>query len=217
MEKWKCTVCDYIYEGCLPKDFVCPVCKHPAEVFIKMPQEKNPYKGTKTEQNLWEALSGESRARNLYDYYAAEMDRAGFQQMAAIFAETARNEKAHAALWLEALGLSGTPSENLLTSADNEHGEWTQMYERMAQDAENDGFPELAARFRLVGQIEKTHEERFRKLLKNVETEQVFEKTGICVWVCRNCGHVHVGTSAPKVCPVCSHQQSFFEIKKDNY
>lgn len=175
------------------------------------------YAGTKTEKNLMEAFAGESQARNKYTYFASVAKKAGYEQIAALFLKTADNEKEHAKLWFRALGGIGTTEENLAAAAEGENYEWTDMYDRMAKDAEEEGFPELAAQFRGVGEIEKAHEERYRKLLKNVEEKQVFEKSGVKVWECRNCGHVVIGTKAPEICPVCKHPQSFFEVKAENY
>lgn len=177
----------------------------------------NPYAGTKTEKNLWEAFAGESMARNKYTYFASVAKKQGFEQIAAIFEETANNEKEHAKLWFKALGEVGDTAENLLHAAEGENAEWTDMYDRMAKEAEEEGFTALAEQFRGVGAIEKTHEERYRALLKNVETAQVFEKCDVQIWECRNCGHIVVGTKAPEVCPTCNHPQSFFEICAENY
>lgn len=177
----------------------------------------NKYSGTKTEKNLWEAFAGESQARNKYTYFASVAKKAGYEQIAELFLMTANNEKEHAKLWFKELNELGTVEENLLHAAEGENAEWTDMYERMAKEAEEEGFPELAKKFRGVGAIEKLHEERYRALLNNIETKQVFEKAGVQIWECRNCGHVVVGTSAPEVCPVCNHPQAFFEVKKDNY
>ncbi len=177
----------------------------------------NKYTGTKTEQNLWEAFAGESQARNKYTYFASVAKKAGYEQIAALFLATAENEKEHAKLWFKELGQLGKTEENLLHAAEGENAEWTDMYERMAKDAEAEGFHELAAKFRGVAAIEKSHEERYRKLLQNVETKQVFEKSGVQVWECRNCGHIVVGTKAPEVCPVCNHPQAYFEVRKENY
>ena len=177
----------------------------------------NKYAGTKTEQNLWEAFAGEAQARNKYTYFASVAKKAGFEQIAALFLATAENEKEHAKLWFKELSQLGTTEENLLHAAEGENAEWTDMYERMAKDAEAEGFPELAAKFRGVAAIEKSHEERYRKLLQNIETKQVFEKSGVQVWECRNCGHIVVGTKAPEVCPVCNHPQAYFEVRKENY
>ena len=220
MEKWKCTVCGYVHEGPLPADFICPRCKQPASAFVKIEDEapkKNPYAGTKTEKNLQEAFAGESQARNKYTYFASVAKKAGYEQIAAIFLKTADNEKEHAKLWFKALGELGDTAENLLHAAEGEYYEWTDMYDRMAREADEEGFHDLAKQFRGVAAIEKTHEERYRTLLKNVETKAVFEKSGVKVWECRNCGHIVIGTKAPEVCPVCNHPQAFFEIRAENY
>ena len=177
----------------------------------------NKYAGTKTEQNLREAFAGESQARNKYTFFASVAKKAGYEQISELFLKTAENEKEHAKLWFKELGeLQDTPA-NLLHAAEGENFEWTDMYERMAKDAEAEGFTELAARFRGVGAIEKTHEERYRKLLKNIDSAEVFKKAGVTVWECRNCGHIVVGTEAPMVCPVCAHPQSYFEVRNENY
>ena len=177
----------------------------------------NKYVGTKTEKNLWEAFIGESQARNKYTYFASVAKKAGYEQIAALFQKTADNEKEHAELWFKALGEMGDTAENLLHAAEGEHAEWTCMYKRMALDAEEDGFPELAEQFRGVAEIEKMHEERYRALLRNVEMMEVFRKSGITIWECRNCGHVVVGLEAPKECPVCKHEQAYFEVRAENY
>ena len=179
--------------------------------------KNNPYAGTKTEKNLWEAFAGESQARNKYTYFASVAKKAGYEQIAELFLKTAENEKEHAKLWFKALGELGTVEENLLAAASGENAEWTDMYEEFAKTAEKEGFKELAAKFRLVGAIEKHHEERYRALLKNVETKKVFEKSEVKVWECRNCGHIVVGTKAPEVCPTCNHPQSYFELHEENY
>ncbi len=179
--------------------------------------QKNPYAGTKTERNLREAFAGESQARNKYTYFASVAKKAGYEQIAELFLKTADNEKEHAKLWFKALGELGTVEENLLAAAEGENFEWTDMYDRMAKEADEEGFHDLAAKFRAVGAIEKSHEERYRALLKNIEEKKVFEKSGVQVWECRNCGHIVVGTKAPEVCPVCAHPQSFFEVRKENY
>lgn len=222
MEKKKCPVCGYTHEGSFPAEFVCPVCKQPASTFVTVeeitaPSAKNPYAGTKTEKNLWEAFAGESQARNKYTFFASAAKKAGFEQIAALFLQTADNEKEHAKLWLRALGELGNTAENLRYAAEGENYEWTDMYARMAREADEEGFHDLAEQFRGVAAIEKTHEERYRALLKNVETRTVFEKSGVTVWECRNCGHLVIGTKAPDVCPVCSHPQAFFEVRKENY
>lgn len=177
----------------------------------------NKYKGTKTELNLQAAFAGESQARNKYTYFASKAKKEGFEQIAALFLKTADNEKEHAKMWFKELNGIGNTAENLSAAADGENCEWTDMYEEFAKTAEEEGFTELAAKFRAVGAIEKHHEERYRALLKNVETSQVFEKSTVKVWECRNCGHIVVGTKAPEVCPVCAHPQSYFEIHEENY
>ena len=177
----------------------------------------NKYAGTKTEKNLWEAFAGESQARNKYTYFASVAKKQGFEQIAALFLKTAENEKEHAKLWFKELEALGDTAQNLLHAAEGENFEWTDMYERMAKEAEEEGFPEHAAKFRGVGAIEKMHEERYRKLLQNVETAQVFAKSEVKVWECRNCGHIVVGTAAPEVCPVCNHPQAYFEVHEENY
>ena len=180
-------------------------------------QKKNPYAGTKTEKNLWEAFAGESQARNKYTYFASVAKKAGYEQIAALFLQTAENEKEHAKLWFKALGELGSVEENLLHAAQGENYEWTDMYDRMAKEAEEEGFTALAAQFRGVAAIEKSHEERYRALLKNVEMQQVFEKAEMTIWECRNCGHIHIGKTAPEVCPVCAHPQAYFELHKSNF
>ena len=177
----------------------------------------NKYAGTKTEKNLWEAFAGESQARNKYTYFASVAKKAGYEQIAEIFLKTADNEKEHAKLWFKELGELGQTAENLEHAAEGENFEWTDMYERMAREAEEEGFPELAAKFRGVGAIEKHHEERYRKLLENVKAMEVFKKSGVTIWECRNCGHIVVGTKAPDVCPVCNHPQAYFEVHEANY
>ncbi|MBP1561823.1 MAG: rubrerythrin family protein [Oscillospiraceae bacterium] len=174
-------------------------------------------KGTKTEKNLMEAFAGESQARNKYTYFASVAKKEGFEQISAIFQHTADNEKEHAKMWFKALSGIGTTVENLKAAADGENYEWTDMYDKFAKEAEEEGFTELAAKFRMVGQIEKAHEERYRALLNNIEMQQVFEKSGETMWECRNCGHLVMGKKAPNVCPVCNHPQSFFEVRKENY
>ena len=174
-------------------------------------------KGTKTERNLAEAFAGESQARNKYTYFASVAKKEGYQQIAAIFEETANNEKEHAKLWFKALQGIGDTAANLLAAAEGENYEWTDMYDQFAKDAEEEGFKALAAQFRMVAAIEKTHEERYRKLLANVEMQQVFEKAGETMWECRNCGHLVMGKKAPAACPVCAHPQAYFEVRKENY
>ena len=176
-------------------------------------------KGSKTEQNLMTAFAGESQARNKYTFYASKAKKDGYEQIAAIFEETAQNEKEHAKMWFKLLHNGAIPSteENLLDAANGENYEWTDMYDSFAKTAEEEGFDHIAFLFKEVGKIEKEHEERYRKLLKNVEDKLVFTKDGDSIWQCRNCGHIVIGKSAPEVCPVCNHPQSYFEIKKENY
>ena len=178
---------------------------------------ENKYKGTKTEKNLQAAFAGESQARNKYTYFASVAKKEGFEQIAEIFLKTADNEKEHAKLWFKELeGISDTKA-NLAQAADGENYEWTDMYEEFAKTAEEEGFKALAVKFRAVAKIEKRHEERYRALLKNIEMDEVFKKSTVKVWECRNCGHIVVGTNAPQVCPVCMHPQSYFEISNENY
>ena len=174
-------------------------------------------KGSKTEQNLRTAFSGESEARNKYTYFASVAKKAGYEQIAAIFQKTADNEKEHAKMWFKALGGLGDTAANLLSAAEGENYEWTDMYATFAKEAEEEGFTELAAKFRMVAAIEKTHEERYRKLLSNVEMQEVFKKSEMKIWECRNCGHLVMGKEAPEVCPVCAHPQSYFEVRAENY
>ncbi len=175
------------------------------------------YAGTQTEKNLMAAFSGESEARNKYTYFASRAKKDGFEQIAALFLKTAENEKEHAKMWFKELQGIGTTEENLASAAAGENYEWTDMYEGFAKTAEEEGFPELARKFRMVAAIEKHHEERYRALLKNVETASVFEKSEVKVWECRNCGHIVVGTKAPEVCPTCAHPQAYFEVNCENY
>ena len=229
-----CKICGYVHEGdTLPSDFVCPLCKHGAQDFelVEIEEEKNQneikkelhemktnkYAGTRTEQNLRAAFSGESEARNKYTYFASVAKKEGYEQISALFLKTAENEKEHAKLWFKELNGLGNTAENLESAADGENYEWTDMYEGFAKDAEAEGFTELARKFRLVAAIEKHHEERYRALLKNVETAQVFEKSEVKVWECRNCGHIIVGTKAPEICPTCAHPKAYFEIHAENY
>ena len=177
----------------------------------------NKYAGTQTEKNLEAAFAGESQARNKYTYFASKAKKEGFEQIAALFLKTAENEKEHAKLWFKELEGIGSTAENLVEAAQGENYEWTDMYAGFAETADKEGFHELAEKFRLVAAIEKHHEERYRALLKNVETAQVFEKSEVKVWECRNCGHLVVGTKAPQLCPTCAHPQSFFEINAENY
>ena len=174
-------------------------------------------KGSRTEANLLAAFAGESQARNKYTYFASVAKKEGYEQIARIFEKTAENEKEHAKMWFKALGELGTTAENLLHAAEGENYEWTEMYEQFAKDAEEEGFTRLAYQFKAVAKIEKAHEERYRALLNNVEMQAVFAKSEMTMWECRNCGHLVMGKNAPKVCPVCDHPQSFFEVRKENY
>lgn len=217
MKKWVCSVCGYVHEGDTPPE-KCPVCKQPAEKFNLVEEEKkNPYAGTQTEKNLETAFAGESQARNKYTYFASVAQKEGYEQMAALFLKTADNEKEHAKMWFKELNGLGDTADNLLSAAEGENYEWTDMYDGFAKTAEEEGFLELAAKFRAVAAIEKHHEERYRALLKNIETAQVFEKSEVKVWECRNCGHIVVGIKAPEVCPVCAHPQAYFEVNSENY
>ena len=240
---WRCKICGYVHNSPeLPSDFTCPLCGHPAEDFepiyetvqaaettaapapqndttVKSSQEEkmNKYAGTQTEKNLLAAFAGESQARNKYTYFASAAKKEGFEQIAAIFEATANNEKEHAKMWFKELSGIGDTAANLKAAADGENFEWTDMYEDFAKTAEKEGFTALAAKFRMVAAIEKRHEERYRALLKNIETAAVFEKSEVKVWECRNCGHIIVGTKAPEVCPVCAHPKAYFEISAENY
>ena len=174
-------------------------------------------KGTKTEKNLMAAFAGESQARNKYTYFASVAKKEGYEQISAIFLDTANNEKEHAKMWFKELGGLGNTAENLKAAAECENYEWTDMYATFAKEAEEEGFTELAKKFRMVAAIEKSHEERYLKLLNNVDMQKVFEKAEETMWECRNCGHIHIGKKAPMDCPVCNHPQSFFEVRKENY
>ncbi len=177
----------------------------------------NKYKGTKTEKNLLEAFAGESQARNKYTYFASRAKKDGYEQISALFLKTADNEKEHAKMWFKELNGIGDTAQNLAAAADGENYEWTDMYEDFAKTAEEEGFVELAKKFRMVAAIEKAHEERYRALLRNVEAQEVFKKSEVKVWECRNCGHIVIGTAAPDVCPVCAHPQAYFEVREENY
>lgn len=220
MSQWKCKVCGYIHEGeTLPAAFTCPVCRQPASAFekIEAPRGSSRYAGTQTEKNLEAAFAGESQARNKYTYFSSVAKKEGYEQIAALFLKTAENEREHAKMWFRELGGLGDTAANLLHAAEGENYEWTDMYDGFAKTAEEEGFPELAAKFRLVAAIEKHHEERYRALLRNVEAAQVFARSEVRVWECRNCGHIVVGTAAPEICPACAHPQSYFEINCENY
>ena len=216
MAKWKCKVCGYVYEGESAPE-VCPVCKQPSTVFVKVEEPKNPYAGTQTEKNLLAAFAGESEARNKYTYFASKAKKEGYEQIAALFLKTAENEKEHAKMWFKELKGIGDTAANLKAAAEGENYEWTDMYEGFAKTAKEEGFDALAEKFLAVAKIEKSHEERYRALLNNVETKKVFEKSEVKVWECRNCGHIVVGTKAPETCPVCDHPQSYFEVHAENY
>ncbi|MDK2905839.1 MAG: NADH-quinone oxidoreductase subunit [Eubacteriaceae bacterium] len=220
MGKYRCTVCGYIHEGELTEDFICPRCKKSASYFEKVEEQVktvNKYAGTKTEKNLQDAFAGESQARNKYTYFADVAQREGYDQISSIFLQTARNEQEHARIWFEELGNIGKTSDNLLKAAEGENYEWTDMYDRFAKDADEEGFPELAERFRKVGAIEKAHEARYRYLLDNVEMQKVFEKSDQVMWECRVCGHLVMGKKAPDYCPVCHYSQVYFEVRNENY
>ena len=174
-------------------------------------------KGSRTEKNLMEAFAGESQARNKYTYFASVAKKEGYEQISAIFQHTADNEKEHAKMWFKALNGIGSTAENLLHAAEGENYEWTDMYAEFAKVAEEEGFTDLAEKFRMVGEIEKAHEERYRALLHNIEMQKVFEKSEETMWECRNCGHIVIGKKAPEVCPVCAHPRSYFEVRKENY
>ena len=213
--KFVCKICGYVYEGeTAPEQ--CPQCKQHG-VMEPVLVKKNPYAGTQTEKNLEAAFAGESQARNKYTYFASKAKKEGFEQIAALFLKTADNEKEHAKLWFKELNGIGSTAENLAAAADGENYEWTDMYEDFARTAEAEGFPELAEKFRGVAAIEKHHEERYRALLHNVEMQEVFKKSSVKVWECRNCGHIVVGEAAPEICPVCAHPQAYFEINAENY
>lgn len=177
----------------------------------------NKYSGTKTEQNLRDAFSGESQARGKYTYFAAKAREEGYEQIAELFLKTAENEREHAKLWFEELDGIGDTAENLANAAAGENFEWTDMYANFAKTAEEEGFVKLAAKFRLVAQVEKTHEERYRKLLHNVETKEVFARNEIKIWECRNCGHLIIGEKAPEICPVCNYPKAYFQLHAENY
>ena len=216
---YRCKVCGAVFDVPPGEEPVCPICKMKGDSLelVEPATPANPYAGTKTEQNLMAAFSGESEARNKYTYFASVAKKEGYEQIAALFLKTAENEKEHAKLWFKELGGIGDTPANLLAAAEGENHEWTDMYVGFAKTAEEEGFPELAEKFRGVAAIEKHHEERYRALLHNVETAQVFAKSEVKVWECRNCGHIVVGTAAPEVCPVCAHPQSYFEVSEANY
>ena len=222
---WRCSICGYEYVGEeLPDDFTCPICKHPASDFVKVAapvpsaSAEGKYAGTRTEKNLEAAFAGESMARNKYTYYASVAKKNGYEQIAALFLKTAENEKEHAKLWFRHLGGLGTVAENLLHAAEGENYEWTDMYDRFAREADEEGFSELAVQ--VVGAMEKAPRGTLPCPAAQRETArlfQVFRKAGVSVWECRNCGHIIIGTEAPDVCPVCFHPQAYFEINAENY
>ena len=215
MKKYKCKVCGEIFEVADGETPVCPRCKAKGDALVLLGEGK--YAGTQTEKNLQTAFAGESQARNKYTYFSSVAKKEGYEQIAAIFQKTADNEKEHAKMWFKELGGIGDTAANLLAAAEGENYEWTDMYDDFAKTAEKEGFKDLAAKFRLVVAIEKHHEERYRALLKNVETAQVFEKSEVKVWECRNCGHIVVGTKAPEICPTCANPRSYFELSEQNY
>ncbi len=218
MRKFKCLICGEVFEVEDGVEPVCPLCGAKGDKLVEIKEEKkNKYAGTETEKNLEAAFAGESQARNKYTYFASVAKKEGYEQISALFLKTADNEKEHAKMWFKELNGIGNTAENLAAAADGENYEWTDMYDEFAKTAEKEGFPELAAKFRMVAAIEKHHEERYRALLHNVEAQEVFKKSEVKVWECRNCGHIVVGTKAPEVCPVCNHPQSYFEINCENY
>jgi len=217
-KKYKCKPCGAEFEVVEGAEAICPVCGARGDNLVivsEMPKSK--YAGTQTEKNLQAAFAGESQARNKYTYFASVAKKEGYEQISAIFTKTAENEKEHAKMWFKELKGIGSTAQNLEAAAEGENYEWTDMYDGFAKTAEEEGFKELAEKFRAVAAIEKAHEERYRALLKNVETATVFEKSEVKVWECRNCGHIVVGTKAPEVCPVCDHAQSYFELRCENY
>ena len=217
MPKYKCCECEQIFDS-QEKQPACPKCGSAGDRCIKI--EDTPitkYTGTQTEKNLRKAFTDEAEARDKYTFFAAKAKEEGFEQIAAIFNDTANNEKEHAEIWFKELGGIDCTAKNLTSAANGENYEWTNMYACFAETAEQEGFPELAAKFRAVGEIEKHHEERYRALLHNVDAQEVFKKSEVKVWECRNCGHIMTGTEAPETCPVCSHPQSYFQLHAENY
>lgn len=223
---YRCKICGYVHEGeTLSEDFICPICKHGAADFEKIEAEQTKekgdnrmnLKGTKTEANLKTAFAGESEARNKYTYFASKARKDGYVQIAQLFEETANNEKEHAKLWFKLLDGIGSTEANLLSAAEGENYEWTDMYATFAKEAREEGFTDIARLFEGVGAIEKEHEARYRKLLANVTGGLVFSRDGDTIWECANCGHIHIGKEAPAVCPVCSHPQAYFMQRAQNY
>ena len=217
MKTYKCLVCGEVFTVEDGQEPVCPKCKVKGDKLVLVEEKKNKYAGTQTEKNLQAAFASESQARNKYTYFASVAKKEGYEQISALFLKTADNEKEHAKMWFKELSGIGNTAENLKAAADGENYEWTDMYEEFAKVAEEEGFHDLALKFRGVAAIEKHHEERYRALLKNVEMQEVFSKSEVKIWECRNCGHIVVGTKAPEVCPVCAHPQSYFEINVENY
>ena len=218
MKKYKCKVCNVVFEVEDGVEPVCTVCKAKGDKLEEIVDTmKTKYAGTQTEKNIEAAFAGESQARNKYTYFASVAKKEGYEQISALFLKTADNEKEHAKLWLKELKGIGNTSENLAAAADGENYEWTDMYDGFAKTAEEEGFPELAEKFRLVAAVEKHQEERYRALHKNVELAEVFARSEVKDWECRNCGHIVVGTNAPDICPTCAHPQSYFEIHAENY
>ena len=217
--KYKCKLCGAVFDVKDGEEPICPLCGAGIDQLEKIEEKAafNGLAGTQTEKNLQAAFAGESQARNKYTYFASIAVKEGYEQIAELFLKTANNEKEHAKMWAKELGLIGDTPTNLLHAAEGENYEWTDMYEGFAKVAEEEGFKEIAKKFRLVAAIEKRHEERYRALLKNVEEGQVFEKGSVKIWECRNCGHIVVGTKAPNYCECCGHAQSFFEISADNF
>ena len=218
--KYRCSVCGYVHEGELPEGFVCPVCKSPASVFVKIGEQTestNKYKGTKTEKNLMNALAGESIARNKYTFFADVAKSEGYEQIYQLFLKTAGNEREHAKLWFKELGNLSDTIKNLLHAAEGEHYEWSDMYAGFAKDASEEGFFDLAEKFIEVSKIEKSHEDRYRKLLNNIENKEVFKKEEKTIWECLNCGFLIESIEAPEVCPVCNYSKGFFEVRAENY
>ena len=218
MKKYECKVCGLVFEVKDGEEPICPKCKAKGDKLVLIEgRPTSKYAGTKTEKNLETAFAGESQARNKYTYFASVAKKEGYEQIAALFLKTADNEKEHAKMWFkELLGLGNT-AENLESAATGENYEWTEMYDEFAKTADEEGFHELAEKFRLVAAIEKHHEERYRALLSNVETAEVFKKSTVKVWECRNCGHIVVGTEAPEICPTCAHPRAYFEVHAENY
>ena len=219
MKKYRCKICGAEFEIEDGQELVCPVCKATGDVFelIEDNKKTSKYAGSQTEKNLQAAFAGESQARNKYTFFSSVAKKEGYEQIAELFLKTAENEREHAKMWFKELNGIGDTSDNLLSAAEGENYEWTDMYVNFAKTAEEEGFSELAAKFRLVADIEKRHEQRYRALLNNVELSQVFEKSEVKIWECRNCGHIVVGVKAPEVCPTCAHPQSYFEILAENY